>query len=91
VDKGGASHLYIDSVTVNMLAYTTDVNLGKVSLHGNSLSSPATNRLYLKPANSVMLDLKDVDFEYASGTGFVINDTQYKVSFRQRDKAYYKS
>ena len=87
-DKGEASHLYIDSVTVNTYQ---DINLGKVALYGNSLSAPATNRLYLAKADGTGMgaELKDVDFKYESGTGFNVNGTQFGMKIRQRDKRFF--
>ena len=51
------------------------VELGKVVLTGQSISSPATNRLYLKSADGIALEL--YDFAYVSGTGVVIDDVSY--------------
>ena len=51
------------------------VELGKVVLTGQSISSPATNRLYLKSADGIALEV--YDFAYVSGTGVVIDDVSY--------------
>ena len=87
-DKGGASHFYIDSVTVNLVQYT-EYNFGKLGLTRESLSAPATNRLYLTLANGAKLDANgsNSDFTYLSGTGFVINGQAFKdgLKFKQGD------
>ena len=85
-DKVENSVLYIDSVTVNTYK---EVNVGKLALYGNSISAPATNRLYVKAANGTKFeDVKDKDFTYESGTGFNVNGTKFTNYVRLRTKDY---
>ena len=53
----------------------TIVTLGKAKLTGQSISAPATNRLYLASADDIRFadELKAKNFAFESGTGFVLD------------------
>ena len=71
-DKGGASHVYIDSVTVNCVEWET-VNVGKVDLYSNGSNETSLARLNLKPIDQTVAWYNTNDnFIYESGTGLQV-------------------
>ena len=93
-DKSAASHVYIDSITVTLVEYTT-YELGPTCLHANSIPG-GTNHLYLTLslyAKGMKFDEagNEKEFTWVDGTGVLVNGVQISpVKFKQADKSFFR-
>ena len=85
-DKTAASHLYIDSVTIENITYT-DYNLGKLAVHqhssGATSNAPKATALYMKIDSGMTIPFPDekweTEFLFESGAGWKLNGNDVTV------------
>ena len=92
-EKSSATHVYIDSITVNLIA---TYELGPTCLHESSIPG-GTNRLYLTlpfyKSGVIQLDEagNEKEFTWVGGTGVLVNGVQISpIKLKQASKRYFR-